>query len=78
VAQVADFPPGPAVIGLVFPSASLSLVSASPDSSFSPARELSVRAVAGFHFALRSGSEVFMGFDLDFSDSFFSVSAQLQ
>jgi hypothetical protein len=68
MAQVADFPPGPTVAGLVFPSAGLSPVFAMPDS----------RAVAGFHFALRSGSEVFMGFDLDFSDSFFSVSAQLQ
>jgi hypothetical protein len=67
-----------AVAGLVFPSAGLSLVSSLPDSSFSPARELSARAAAGFHFALRSGSEVFMGFTLVFLDSLFSVSAQLQ
>jgi hypothetical protein len=66
VAQVANFPPGPAIAALFFPSASLSPVPASPDSSFSPARELSARAAAGFHFALRSGSEVFVGFDLDF------------
>jgi hypothetical protein len=72
------FPPGPADAGLVFSSAGLSPVSASPDSSFSPARELSTRVVAGFHFALRSGCDVFVGFDLDFSDSCFSVSAQLQ
>jgi hypothetical protein len=78
VAQVADFPLGHVVVGLVFPSAGLSPVSASPDSSFSPARELSARAAAGFHFALRSGSEAFVGFDLNFLDSFFSVSAQLQ
>jgi hypothetical protein len=78
VAQVADFPLGPAIAGLVFPSAGLSLVSALPDSLFSPARELSTRAAADFHFTLRSGSEVFVGFNLDFSDSFFSVSAQLQ
>jgi hypothetical protein len=78
VAQVTDFPPRPAVAGLVFPSAGLSPVPASPDSSFSPAHELSARAVAGYHFALCSRSEVFMGFDLDFLDSFFSVLAQLQ
>jgi hypothetical protein len=78
VAQVADFPLGSAVAGLVFPSAGLSPVSALPDSSFSPARELSARAAVGFHFALHSGFEVFVGFDLDFSDLFFSVSAQLQ
>jgi hypothetical protein len=78
VAHIADFPPGPTVAGLVFPSAGLSPVSASPNSSFSPAHELSARAAAGFHFALHSGSEVFVGFNLDFSDSFFSVSAQLQ
>jgi hypothetical protein len=63
---------------LGFPSAGLSPVSASPDSSFSPARELSTRVAAGFHFALGSGFEVFVGFDLDFSNSFFSVLAQLQ
>jgi hypothetical protein len=78
MAQVADFPPGPAVARLVFPSASLSPVSASLDSSFSPACELSARAAADFHFDLHSGSEVFVGFNLDFSDSFFSLSAQLQ
>jgi hypothetical protein len=78
MAQVADFPPGPAVVGLVFPSAGLSPVFASPDSSFSPACELSARAAASFHFDLHSGFEVLMGFDLDFSDWFFSVSAQLQ
>jgi hypothetical protein len=78
VAQIADFPPGTAVAGLVFPSAGLSPVSASPDSSLSPAHELRARAATGFHFGLRSGYEVFVGFDLDFSDSFFSVSAQLQ
>jgi hypothetical protein len=77
VAQVADFPPGPAVAGLVFPSAGLSPVSALPDSSFAPTRELSTRAAVGFHFALRSRSEVFVGFNLDFLDSFFSVSTQL-
>jgi hypothetical protein len=67
-----------AVAGLVFPSAGLRPVSSLPDSSFSPARELSARAATGFHFALCSGSEVFMGFTLDFLDSLFSVSAQLQ
>jgi hypothetical protein len=61
-----------------FLSAGLSPVSASPDSSFSPACELSARAAADFHFDLHSGSEVFVGFNLDFSDSFFSLSAQLQ
>jgi hypothetical protein len=66
VAQVADFPPGPAVVRLVFPSAGISPVSTSLDSSFSPAHELSARVAAGFHFALRSRSEVFVGFDLDF------------
>jgi hypothetical protein len=75
VAQVANFPPGPAVAGLVFPSAALGLVSASLDSSLSPARELRARAATGFHFGLRFGSKVFMGFNLDFLDSFFSVSA---
>jgi hypothetical protein len=78
VAQIADFPPGPTIAGLVFPSASLSPISASPDSSLSPARELRARVAAGFHFGLRFGSEVFVGFDLDFPDSFFSVLAQLQ
>jgi hypothetical protein len=63
---------------LVSPSAGLSPVSASPDPSFSPARELSTRVAAGFHFALRPGFEMFVGFSLNFSDSFFSVSAQLQ
>jgi hypothetical protein len=66
VAQVADFP-----------STGLSPVSASLDSSFSPAHELSARAAASFHFTLSSGSKVFVGFDLDFLDLFFSVSAQL-
>jgi hypothetical protein len=75
VAQVDDFPPGPAVAELVFPSAGLSPVSTSPDFTFSLAHELSARVVAGFHFTLHSGSEVFVGFDLDFLDSFFSVSA---
>jgi hypothetical protein len=50
VAQVANFPPGPVVAGLVFSSAGLSLVSASPDSSLSPAHELRERAASGFHF----------------------------
>jgi hypothetical protein len=71
VAQVADFPPGPAVAGLGFPSAGLSPVSASRGFLFSPAHELSARAAAGFHFTLHSGSKAFVGFDLDFSDSFF-------
>jgi hypothetical protein len=48
VAQVANFPPGPAIAAMFFPSASLSLVPASPDSSFTPARELSARAAASF------------------------------
>jgi hypothetical protein len=78
MAQVANFPPGPVVAGLVFSSAGLSLVSASPDSSLSPAHELRARAASGFHFGFHSGSAVFVGFNLDFSDSFFSVSAQLQ
>jgi hypothetical protein len=78
VAQVVDFPLGTAVAGLVFPSAGFSPVSASLDSSFSPARELSARAATSFHFALRSGSGVFVGFNLDFLDSIFLISAQLQ
>jgi hypothetical protein len=77
-AQVIDFPLGTAVTGLVFPSAGFSPVSASPDSSFSPVRELSARVATSFHFALRSGSEVFVGFNLDFLDSIFLISAQLQ
>jgi hypothetical protein len=63
---------------LVSPSAGLSPVSASPDPSFSPARELSARVAAGFHFTLHPGFEMFVGFSLNFWDSFFSVSAQLQ
>jgi hypothetical protein len=58
---------------LVFPSAGLS-----PDSSFSPAHELRARGRPVFiSLFVLVGSEVFMGFALDFADSFFSVSAQL-